>query len=221
MNAPLRRISAVILVMFLVLIGALTYIQFVQASELNADSRNVRITYREQGRERGPIVIAGEEVAYSVEVDTPYRFQRTYADGALFAPVTGYTSVVFQPTGIERAANSVLNGTSPTLWRQRLEDLITGSQPEGGSVELTIDPELQRVAYEALGDSEGAVVALDPSTGAVLAMVSTPSFDPNVLATHDTAAANEAWEELINDPADPLANRAIAGQTYAPDPPSS
>ncbi|TGO05061.1 peptidoglycan D,D-transpeptidase FtsI family protein [Serinibacter arcticus] len=216
MNTPLRRISLVVMGMFVVLMLAITSIQVFQAGDLNADTRNQRATFREQGRERGPIVVAGEPIASSVAVDTPFAFLRTYANGPLYAPVTGYSSIVFGQTAVERSANTVLNGTAPSLWRQRLGDLITGRQPSGGSVELTIDPAVQQAAFDALGDREGAVVALDPSTGAILAMVSTPSYDPNLLAGHDTAAVNTAWQELLAAPGDPLVNRAIAGDTYAP-----
>lgn len=216
MNAPLRRISAVVMVMFGVLMLALTSIQVFQAPSLNADDRNVRNTYREAGRDRGPILLAGSPIVESVPVDSPYRFLRIYANGPLYAPVTGFSSVVFGQSGMEDAANSVLNGTAPALWRQRLGDLVTGRQPQGGSVELTIDSAVQQAAFDGLGDRTGAVVALDPTTGAILAMVSTPSFDPNVLAGHDTAAVNQAWQDLLAAPGSPLANKAIAGDTYAP-----
>lgn len=216
MNAPIRRVSIVVVAMFLVLMVALTSIQFFQASDLSADPRNARNTYRENGRDRGPIIVAGDPVAFSVPVDTPYRFQREYSAGPLYAPVTGFSSVVFGQSGIERAANPVLNGTAPALWRQRLAQLVTGRQPQGGSVELTIDPAVQQAAFDALGDREGAVVALDPRTGAVLALVSTPSFDPNLLASHDVTEVQAAWDALLADPADPMANRAIAGLTYPP-----
>src|SRR5690606_20201756 len=119
-------------------------------------------------------------------------------------------------TGMEQAANDVLGGTADSLVVQRLQDLVTGRQPQGGSVELTIDPDAQRAAWDALGDARGAVVALDTRTGAILAMVSKPSFDPNTLAVHSGTAAGEAYDALLADPADPLVNRAIAGDLYAP-----
>lgn len=216
MNAPLRRVAVVMVAMFGVLMIALTVIQYGQAPSLNADTRNVRSIYAENGRNRGPILVAGEPVAESVPVDSPYRYLRTYPQGPLYAPVTGYSSVVFGRSGIERAENEVLNGSASVLWRQRLIDLVTGRSTQGGSVELTIDPAVQRAAYDALGGREGAVVALDTETGAVLALVSTPSFDPNVLAGHDTAEVDAAWKELLADPGAPLENRAIAGKTYAP-----
>ncbi|WP_372592866.1 peptidoglycan D,D-transpeptidase FtsI family protein [Actinotalea sp.] len=216
MNTPLRRLTSVVVLMFVVLMGGATWVQFVQAPDLNNDSRNVRTLYREFDRDRGPIVVAGTAVASSTEVDDAFGYQRSYADGPLYAPVTGYYSLVYRRSGLEQAMNTELNGSADSLFYTRMQDLITGRQPQGASVELTIDPVLQQAAWDALGDQRGAVVALDPSTGAILAMVSKPSYDPNVLASHDTTAVTEAWTSLIEDESDPMVNRAIAGDTYPP-----
>jgi peptidoglycan glycosyltransferase len=132
------------------------------------------------------------------------------------APVTGYFSLVHGITGMEDAENDVLNGTSSSLLLERIQALFTGRQPQGGSVELTIDPAAQQAARDAFGSQVGAAVALDPRTGAVLALFSTPSFDPNVLASHDTAAVSADYAALQADPAKPLDNRAIAGTLYPP-----
>lgn len=215
MNTPLRRLSVVVIAMFVALMAAATWTQFFQAATLNADSRNVRTLYREFDNSRGPIVIAGEPVASSTEVDDAFKYQRSYTNGPLFAPVTGFYSVVYGRTGIERAKNDVLTGTSDSLFLSRVQDLFTGRQPRGSSVELTIDPAVQQAAWDALGDQRGAVVALDPTTGAILAMVSRPSYDPNVLAGHTTTAVNDAYRALLDDPSDPLVNRAIE-ETYFP-----
>ena len=217
MNTPLRRLATVVVGMFLVLMGAATWVQFVTAPDLNNDGRNVRTLYREYGNARGPIVVGGNAIATSVPVDDPFGYQRTYADpGELYAHVTGYYSVVYQRSGIEEWMNTELNGSADSLFYTRLEDLVTGRQPQGASVELTIDPAAQQAAWDALGDQRGAVVALDPSTGAILALVSKPSFDPEALAGHDTAAVTEAWTALQAAEGDPMANRAIAGNTYPP-----
>jgi peptidoglycan glycosyltransferase len=216
MNTPLRRIAVVVVAMFLALMGAATWVQYVQAAQLNADPRNARTLYREYDNFRGPIVVAGEPVASSTPVDDPFGFQRSYTNGPLYAHATGYYSVVYGPTGIERASNDLLTGTADSLFLSRIQDLVTGRQPQGSSVELTIDPAVQAAAAEALGDQRGAVVAVDPATGAILAMVSSPAFDPNLLAGHDTGAVNEAYRALNDDPAQPLVNRAIAGDTYPP-----
>lgn len=215
MNAPLRKLSIVVLVMFFALMGGVTWVQYGQAGALNDDPRNTRTVYREYGRDRGPIVVAGQEIASSTPVDSPFGFQRTYADGPLYAHATGYFSI-FQMTGLERATNGVLSGTDDSLLWSRIRALFTGSQQQGGSVELTLDPAAQQAAWDALGDQEGAVLALDPATGAILAMVSKPSFDPNNLASHSTDEVNEVYRNLQDDDGNPLSNRAIAGGQYAP-----
>jgi peptidoglycan glycosyltransferase len=216
MNTPLRRIAVVVIAMFLALMGAATWVQYVQAAQLNADPRNVRTLYREYDNFRGPIVVGGVPIASSTPVDDPFGYQRAYTAGPLYAHVTGYYSIVFGRTGLERATNDVLTGTADSLFLSRIGDLVTGRQAQGSSVELTLDPAVQQAAATALGNQRGAVVALDPTTGAILAMVSSPSFDPNVLAAHSSTAVNEAYRLLDDDPAGPLVNRAIAGDTYPP-----
>jgi peptidoglycan glycosyltransferase len=215
-NAPIRRVFGVVMAMFLVLMIAVTAIQYAQAPSLNADGRNVRTLYREIGRDRGPIVVAGEPVAVSVPVDDAFGALRTYPQGALMAPVTGYFSVVNGLTGIERAENTLLNGTSSSLLLERVQALFTGRQPQGGSVELTINPAAQQAGLDAFGNQIGGAVAIDPRTGAILALVSAPSFDPNLLASHDTKAVADAFADLTADPNRPLDNRAIAGRLYPP-----
>ena len=173
MNAPLRRLSVVVTLLFLALFGSSTTIQFVQAASLNAHSGNARTVYKQYSRERGPIVAGNTVLATSKPVNDLYRYVRTYPDGPLYSPVTGYYGTVFgSATGIEAAEGSYLNGTSDQLFYRRISDLLTGRQPKGASVELTIDPAVQEAAYRALGNQQGAVVALDPKTGAILAMVS-------------------------------------------------
>ena len=216
MNTPLRRLASVVVLMFVVLMGGATWVQYVQAAAYNNDGRNVRTLYREYGNARGPIVVGGTAVASSVPVDDPFGFQRTYAAGEIYAPATGYYSVVYRRSGIEQWMNTELNGSADSLFYSRLEDLVTGRQRQGASVELTINPAAQQAAWDALGDQTGAVVALDPTTGAILAMVSKPSYDPNLIAGHDTVAVNAAWTALQEAPGSPMTNRAIAGATYPP-----
>lgn len=217
MNTQIRRLTVVVIVMFLSLMVSTTSVQFFQAGDLNADGRNVRNIYREYGRDRGSIIVAGEAVASSTPVDDVYGYQRQYPGGELYAPVTGFFSVGLSAMqGLERSANEVLNGTSDDLLIQRIQDLITGSQPQGGSIELTLDPQAQQVAWDALGDQRGSVVALDSATGEILAMVSKPSYDPNPLASHDPATARAALEAYESDPDEPMQNRAIGGDQYAP-----
>ncbi|MDO5726430.1 MAG: penicillin-binding transpeptidase domain-containing protein [Bowdeniella nasicola] len=217
MNRPLRRLAVVMAMMFLALLLSSTTIQFFQAPTLNADGRNVREIYREYGRDRGPIIVAGEPIVSSEPVDDVFKYQRTYLQGPLYAPVTGYFATAFNSaTGLEKSESAVLNGTAPSLLVSRMQDLVIGRQPKGGSIELTINPRAQQAAWDALGDDRGAVVALRPSTGEILALVSKPSFDPNRLATHDQQAAQDAWKQLNDDAAKPLANRATGTMTFAP-----
>ncbi len=216
MNSTIRRLSVVVLVMFLALMASATWIQVFEAGSLNADSRNRRTLYREYGTFRGPIVVDGQAIASSSPVNDPFGYQRTYAEGWLYAPVTGFYSVVYGRTGIEQAENALLNGTDDSLFWTRLGDLLAGKEQTGATVELTLRSELQRVASDALGAQRGAVVALDPRTGEILTMVTSPSYDPNRLAGHTTADVVETYQGLDADPARPLINRAIAGDTYAP-----
>jgi peptidoglycan glycosyltransferase len=208
-NTTLRRLSTVVMAMFLALMVATTWIQFVSAGSLNDDPRNFRNIYSELGRDRGPIVVDGEPIVTSEPVDDNFKYQRTYSGGdagaaSMYAPLTGFFSVTGAYTGLERYANGYLGGEDDSLWLDRLQNLITGEEAQGSSVELTIDRKVQQAAWDALGDYNGAAVALDPKTGAILAMVSKPSFDPNTLAVHDSAEVTATSEALINDK--PLVN---------------
>ncbi len=216
MNTPLRRLAAMTLTLFLALLVAVTTIQFFQAPSLNADPRNRRTIYQEFNNHRGSIIVADTAVAYSEPSDDAYGYQRIYEDGKLYAPLTGFYSVVVGRSGLERFSNDVLNGSDDSLWLTRLRNLTSGNDPQGSSIELTIDPDVQEAAAKALGDQRGAAVAVDTKTGAILAMVSSPTYDPNDLATHSSGAAAQRYQELLEADGDPLINRAIAGDTYPP-----
>lgn len=216
MNEPIRRLSVVTLLLFLTLMVAASWVQFAQAGELGDDPRNVRTLYRQFGSFRGPIIVDGQSIVSSVPVDDPFNYQRTYTDGPLYAPVTGYYSIGPGRSGLEATENALLDGSADALFWTRLGDLFAGQEQEGASVELTLDASVQRAAYDALGDNRGAVVAIDPRTGAILAMVSKPTFDPSALAVHSSSEANRIYSSLLADQTDPLINRAIGGDTYAP-----
>jgi peptidoglycan glycosyltransferase len=216
MNKELRRVSIVVLLMFLALFGSSTVIQVFQQDNLKADGRNARTLYASFSAERGPILVDGEPIASSVPVDDEYKYQRVYANGPLYSAVTGYFTLNQGNTGIEGALNDYLSGTANDQFLDQLNAILTGQNPKGAAVELTIDPVVQQVAWDALGDQKGAVIALDPKTGAILAMVSKPTFDPTGLATHDSAAFKATYDALINDAEDPLINRTIAGDLNPP-----
>ncbi|MCL2454916.1 MAG: penicillin-binding protein 2 [Micrococcales bacterium] len=214
MNTPLRRLASVALVMCLVLIGSATWVQFFQSDRLDNDSRNVRTLYRALGDARGPIVVDGVAVASSVPVDDVFGFQRQYSDPVTYSSITGFFGVTGR-TGLEQAQNGYLSGSSDQLVFSRLRDVFLGRPPEGAAVETTISPAVQEAALRALGDQEGAIVAIEPSTGRILALVSTPGFDPNELATHDMRAARSAYETLLTAPGNPLRSKAYQ-ERYAP-----
>ena len=212
MNAPLRRVAISILVLFTLLIINVNYIQVVRSDELRTDPSNTRQLTEEYDRERGSIVVAGNEIALSTPTDDRLTYLRQYPGAELYAPVTGYYSLTYGKTGLERAENDVLAGSDPRLVFRRIADLFTGRDPAGGNVEVTVDPATQKAAMDGLNGVTGAVVALDPSTGAILALASTPSFDPNQLTSHDPAAIR-AYREQLSD--DQLTNQAIS-QRYSP-----
>lgn len=217
MNEPIRRLSLVVAFMFACLLVSTTYIQFVQASTLRDKPNNRRTLLANYSHQRGPILVAGTPVARSVKTDDELKYRRSYPNGELYAAITGYYSFIYGAgAGIERYTNPLLSGSSDQLFYRRLMDLVTGREQQGASVELTIDPAAQKAADAGLGKQRGAVVALDPSTGAILAMVSHPSYDPNTLSGHDLTKVQKSYQQLNDDPARPLLNRAIGGDLYPP-----
>ena len=215
MNAPLRRLSVAVLLLFGLLLVNVNYLQVVKADDLHHDSNNPRLIAEEYSRERGPITVAGKPVAFSKETDDRLKYLREYSDGKLYAPVTGFYLLVYGASGIEQEMNSVLAGTDDSLFVRRVIDLLTGAGPKGGSVALTLDPQAQRAAYNGLAGRRGAVVAIDPSTGAILAMATSPSYDPNLLASHSPSDVRRSYERLNSNPRRPMLNRAMR-QTYPP-----
>jgi penicillin-binding protein A len=214
-NAPLRRVAISILVLFTLLIINVNYIQVVRSDELRSDSSNTRVLAAEYDRERGAIVVGGTAVAESLPTDDRLKYLRNYPQGELYAAVTGYHSLIYNNYQLERAENDVLAGSDARLTFRRLADMFTGRDPAGGDVVLTLDPAVQEAAMAGLEGVTGAVVALDPSSGAILAMASTPSYDPTRLSSHDPADIRAYWDELEAASPDPRLNRAI-GDNYPP-----
>lgn len=218
MNRELKRVSTVVLLMFVSLFISSSVIQVVTSDSLQADGRNVRTLYASYSAERGPILVNGEPIAESKPVDDEFKFLRVYSQGELYAPVTGYLTLNQGNTGIENSLNDYLSGSSNDQFFDQVNSILTGQNPTGAAVELTIDKTVQQAAWDALGDYKGAVIAINPKTGEILAMVSKPSFDPNELAVHDTTQVIDAYDRLLNDPDDPFYNRTLAGPL---DPPGS
>lgn len=204
MNGPIRRLAMGVFAAMSALLLAVTWFQVVRAEDLRTDPLNPRPALSERGKERGVIVTAdGTIVAESVQSADRRGFERKYPLGPAFAHVVGYTSVAGD-SGLEAVYADELRSRRD-LTISDLLAAVLGRDLRPESIELTIDTQLQLTAFQALGQNRGAVVALDPRTGAVLAMASSPSFDPEGLTGDD---ALEYRKTLLDDDSRPLIDRA-------------
>jgi penicillin-binding protein A len=215
-NAPVRRVAVAALALFGLLILNANYVQVFEGDSLRTDPGNTRVLLDEYERQRGAITTSdGTAIALSKPTTDKLKYLRSYPGKATYAHVTGFYSLIFGATGMEQAEGDFLTGNDNRLFTRRLSDLLTGRDPRGGTVKLTLDRKAQLAAVQALGNRRGAVVALDPGTGAILAMVSGPSYDPNPVSSHDPPGIRAAYKRLTGDDDDPLLNRAI-NQRYPP-----
>jgi peptidoglycan glycosyltransferase len=215
MTPEIKRVANFILLMFLSLFVAASAMQVVNAEGLNNDSRNQRAVYDGYKTQRGAILVNNKPIAESVKTSNSYRFLRKYS-GDQYSAITGFYSLLQGRTGLENVLDSSLRGDNSAAFFEQLNALLSGNPVTGASVELTIDEEVQQVAWDALGSMKGAVVAIEPSTGRILALVSKSGFDANLLSTHNTADASANYKKLLTDKNSPLINRAIGGNLYAP-----
>jgi peptidoglycan glycosyltransferase len=216
MNKPIRNVAVACMLLFVALLINATYVQYWQADSLTSLSKhpdNKRVRDAEFSRERGAILVRGKAVAESNKSDDDYKFQRVYPMGPEYAHLTGYFSRDWGLGAVESTQNSILSGSDSSLFVNRVIDLVDNQAPKGGSVTLTVDPDAQKAAYDglrALGNNvRGAVVAIEPRTGKILAMVSSPTYNPNRIASHDFTAAGKAKQRLENAKPSPLDNTAI------------
>jgi penicillin-binding protein A len=226
MNKALRRMSIACLAMFVVLLGWVNYLQVFRVNSLASETGNRRIFDQQQKNQRGEIIAAGgtgpqKVVAESKAIKGGF-FQRVYPDPFTYAPVTGYDSILGTTspggiTGIELAENKFLDGTAPSLAVFNLKGLFTGKSRQGASVYLTISPKAQAAAYAALAalGKVAGVVAINPRTGAILALASYPTFDPNKYATENSGTLAKIDKAYRDNPNEPLLNRAI-NDTFPP-----
>jgi peptidoglycan glycosyltransferase len=218
-NKPIRTMSIFCMLLFAALLLNATYLQYVDAGSLNKRPDNKRVRDAEFSRKRGAIVAGSASVAESRPTKDQYAYQRVYKQPLKYAQLTGYYSYVYGRSAVESSENAILSGSDPRLFVNRVVDLVGNSQPKGGSVSLTVDPKAQTAAFDglrALGQNvEGAVVALEPSTGKVLAMVSSPTYDPNLLASHKFSDVQQAWARLNGSQKRPMLNRGIQ-EVYPP-----
>ncbi len=233
MNRPIKRVALAALVMFLILLVNVNYLQAVEPTSLSQGQYNDRTASAENQVQRGNIVTAdGVTIATSKASAGLYPWQRFYPNGTIYAPVTGVKTVFASAkeapnyaTGVELAENNLLNGTGSQLAFRNFIDTITNKPQKGATVTVTVNSKAQQTAYEQLQatlqgktfngrQAVGGVVALNPSTGAILAMASYPSYDTNQLAVQDTGKLAKVETQLSNANPSPLLNNAT--QTTLP-----
>ncbi|WP_019887895.1 peptidoglycan D,D-transpeptidase FtsI family protein [Streptomyces purpureus] len=215
MNKPLRRVAIFCGLLVLALLLRDNWLQYVRADELNSHQKNRRVTIERYANERGNIIVDGKPITGSVDSKDPYyRFKRTYTDGPMWAPVTGYASQAYDASQIEKIEDGILTGNDDRLFFDRTLAMFTGEKKTGGNVVTTLNGAAQKAAFKGLGDKKGAVAAIDPKTGRILALASTPSYDPSSFAGY-SGKDEKAWVALENDPDKPKLNRALR-EIYPP-----
>ena len=216
MNKPLKRVAFACFALLAALMINVNYVQAFQAEGLKSKPGNSRTIIDRYKRERGPIYVGNTKVAYSVPTSGLYKYKRVYSNGPLFAPITGQYSL-YTTNGVELAENDLLDGTSDKLFVRRLMDQLTGKPQKGAGVLTTINKKAQQVAYNGLRNAgkRGAVVALEPHSGKVLAMATNPSFDPNLFSSFDGNTLEKVSKRLTKDKDQPMLNRTISN-TYPP-----
>ncbi|GAA2932328.1 penicillin-binding transpeptidase domain-containing protein [Streptomyces enissocaesilis] len=210
----IRRAAGLCLLLLVALLLNAARLQVFQAESLNDDPANRRQTIVRYSQPRGDIVVDGRPVTGSRDSGEQLRYERTYRHGPLYAPVTGYASQTYGTTLVENAADDVLSGTDPMLAPFPLWNEVTRAQQPGGDAVTTIRGAVQRAAYDGLAGRKGAVAAIEPSTGKILGLVSSPSYDPGRIAGTGKAVT-DAWARLTGASSQPMLNRAIR-QTYPP-----
>jgi peptidoglycan glycosyltransferase len=215
-NRELKRVSMIVIGMFVALFVSASLIQVIQVDTLAADGRNTRTLYDSYNEKRGAILVAGSPIAESVPVDDAYKYQRVYTKPEMYANITGYFTLNQGLTGIEAAMNAELSGKANSQFLSQLNALLTGQPVQGASVDLTIDPLMQQAAFDGLAKYSGAVSVIEPATGKILALASTPSYNPNQMAAHNSTSVINYYKSLLASPGKPLIDRAITGDMNPP-----
>ncbi|MEW2493270.1 penicillin-binding protein 2 [Streptomyces nodosus] len=223
MNKPLRRIAIFCGLLVLALLVRDNWLQYVQAESLRTDKNNRRVLIARYATPRGDIVVGGTPITGSkksaADSSNDFVYKRTYKDGPMWSPVTGYASQAFGSTQLESIEDGILTGNDDRLFFRNTLDMLTGKEKQGGNVVTTLNAAAQKAAYEGLEKvgGKGAAVAIDPQTGAVLALASYPSYDPSEFAGNSLTTDSKAWSKLQKDqnPSDPMLNRALR-ETYPP-----
>ncbi|MEU2116673.1 penicillin-binding transpeptidase domain-containing protein [Streptomyces sp. NPDC016459] len=215
MNKPLRRVAIFCGLLILALLVRDNWLQYVRADELNTHPKNTRVRIERYANERGNIIVDAKPITGSVDSQDPYyKYKRTYVDGPMWAPVTGYASQAYDANQIEKIEDGILTGNDDRLFFDRTLAMFTGEKKKGGDVVTTLSGAAQKAAFEGLGSKTGAVVAIEPKTGKILAMASTPSYDPASFAGY-SSKDEKAWVALEKNKNKPKLNRAIR-EIYPP-----
>ncbi|MFJ6622608.1 penicillin-binding transpeptidase domain-containing protein [Kitasatospora sp. NPDC091335] len=209
-----RRAGTFCLLLVAALCAQATRVQVFQARDLGRNSANQRLTIERYAQPRGDIVVGTEPVTGSEPTGGRYAYKRRYSDGPTYAAVTGFASQAYGTTQLEGTEDELLTGTDGRLAGWSVWDAVARRQNPGGDVYTTLDRAAQEAAMSGLGSQKGAVAAIEPATGRILALASTPSYDPGAFAGHG-AADQEAWNRLQADADEPMLNRALR-QTYPP-----
>ncbi|GAA4790440.1 penicillin-binding transpeptidase domain-containing protein [Streptomyces ziwulingensis] len=214
MTRHIRHAAAFCVLLLAALLVNAARVQVVQAPRYATNPADRRPDIARYQQPRGDILVAGESVTGSRDTGEHLRYERTYADGPMYAPVTGFASQEYGTTLLEHAEDAVLSGADPLLAPLPLWNDVTQARNPGGDVVTTVHPAAQRAAYRGLGGRTGAVAAIEPATGRILALVSTPSYDPGKLSGNGKDALR-TWRRLNGDPDRPMLNRAVR-RTYPP-----
>lgn len=218
MNRQIRQLALGLMACYVVLFVALNYWQVGRKQELDARFDNTRQVLREFNKPRGPIVTSDGVVAavsYPTAPGERYEYRREYPTGDLLADITGYFTFAFGSTQVERMYGDVLTGSTTEQQIRGLGDLLTGGTGSTGTVELTLRHDAQGAAKFLLGGRSGSVTVIEPSTGAIRAMYSNPTFDPNTFVNADFDVAQEIISELQDAPGSPLLAQAYQ-ERYMP-----
>ncbi|MFI6437182.1 peptidoglycan D,D-transpeptidase FtsI family protein [Streptomyces sp. NPDC050759] len=219
MNKPLRRIAIFCGLLVLALLVRDNWLQYVKADTLREDTDNRRVLIARYATPRGDIIVDGKSITGHAETTSgDFKYKRTYKNGAMWAPVTGFVSQSYGATQLESIEDGILTGNDDRLFFRNTLDMLTGKPKEGGNVVTTLSTAAQKAAYDGLKKQggKGAVAAIEPSTGKILALASYPSYDPSTIAGGSDSDA-EAWKKLDkkNNPDDPMLNRALR-EVYPP-----
>ncbi|MGA5079050.1 peptidoglycan D,D-transpeptidase FtsI family protein [Streptomyces griseoincarnatus] len=219
MNKPLRRVAIFCGLLMLALLVRNNWIQYAQADKLRTDEKNRRVAIERYATPRGDIIVDGEPITGHKATGGDFAYKRTYKDGAMWAPVTGYVSQAFGANQLESIEDGILTGNDDRLFFRNTLDMLTGKKKQGGNVVTTLSGAAQKAAHNGLKKQggKGSVVALEPSTGKILALASYPSYDPSTIAGNSLETDAKAWDKLQkkNNPDDPMLNRALR-EVYPP-----